>query len=74
MSSEKVNGRTKALDRGRRRLSYSRAMPRRILLAVIGWVVAFLLGKEMSTGYSLWHERRAEQRADETDPEGPRRA
>jgi len=45
-----------------------------ILLAVIGWVVAFLLGKEMSTGYSLWRARRAEQRADETDPEGPRRA
>jgi hypothetical protein len=32
-----------------------------ILLAVAGWVVAFLLGTQLATGYSVWRARRAEQ-------------
>ena len=31
------------------------------LLAVAGWVVAFLLGKELATGYSQWRAQRAER-------------
>jgi hypothetical protein len=29
-----------------------------ILLAVAGWVVAFLLGKELATGYAVWRGQR----------------
>lgn len=29
-----------------------------IVLAVAGWIVAFLLGKELATGYSAWRARR----------------
>lgn len=32
-----------------------------ILLAVAGWIVAFLLGKELTTGFTLWRTRRAER-------------
>jgi hypothetical protein len=32
-----------------------------ISLAVVGWIVAFLLGKELASGYSLWKARRAER-------------
>jgi hypothetical protein len=28
-----------------------------------GWIVAFLLGKELQTGFRLWRARTAEQRA-----------
>ena len=33
------------------------------LLLLSGWVVAFLLGRELQTGYRLWRLRLAEQRA-----------
>ena len=29
-----------------------------ILLAVAGWIVAFLLGKELAMGYAVWRARR----------------
>ena len=29
-----------------------------VSLAVIGWLVAFLLGKELATGYLQWRRRR----------------
>ena len=29
-----------------------------IVLAVAGWIAAFLLGKELATGYSAWRARR----------------
>jgi hypothetical protein len=29
-----------------------------IWLAVLGWLVAFLLGKELATGYVQWRARR----------------
>jgi len=29
-----------------------------ILLAVAGWIVAFLLGKELATGYAQWRAGR----------------
>ena len=32
-----------------------------LLLMLAGWSVAFLLGKELAVGYSLWRARRAEQ-------------
>jgi hypothetical protein len=40
-----------------------------ILLAVAGWVVAFLLGKELATGFSLWRARRAERPISREDGE-----
>ena len=33
-----------------------------ILLAVAGWVVAFLLGKELATGYAVWRAGRPEDK------------
>jgi hypothetical protein len=33
------------------------------LLLLSGWVVAFLLGRELQTGFRLWRLRLAEQRA-----------
>ena len=33
-----------------------------ILLAVAGWIVAFLLGKELATGYAVWRARRDEDK------------
>jgi len=33
------------------------------LLLLSGWIVAFLLGRELQTGYRLWRLRTAEQRA-----------
>jgi hypothetical protein len=35
------------------------------LLLLSGWVVAFLLGRELQTGYRQWRLRAAEQRADD---------
>jgi hypothetical protein len=32
------------------------------LLLLSGWVVAFLLGRELKTGYRQWRLRAAEQR------------
>jgi hypothetical protein len=32
------------------------------ILLLSGWVVAFLLGKELQTGFRLWRLRAAEQR------------
>ncbi len=32
------------------------------LLLLSGWIVAFLLGRELQTGYRLWRLRAAEQR------------
>jgi hypothetical protein len=33
------------------------------LLLLIGWVVAFLLGRELQTGFRQWRVRTAEQRS-----------
>ena len=33
------------------------------MLLLGGWVAAFLLGKELQTGFKLWRTRAAEQRA-----------
>ena len=33
------------------------------VLLLSGWIVAFLLGKELQTGFRLWRTRTAEQRA-----------
>ena len=33
------------------------------LLLLSGWVVAFLLGRELQTGYRLWRLKTAGQRA-----------
>ncbi len=30
-----------------------------LFLAVLGWLVAFLLGKELASGYVQWRRRRA---------------
>ena len=32
-----------------------------IWLAVLGWLVAFLLGKELATGYVQWRASRGQQ-------------
>ena len=32
------------------------------LLAVAGWIVAFLLGKHLAAGYALWRARRDEDK------------
>jgi hypothetical protein len=32
------------------------------LLLLSGWIVAFLLGRELQTGYRYWRMRTAEQR------------
>ena len=37
------------------------------LLLLSGWIVAFLLGRELQTGYRLWRLRVAEQRARQDD-------
>jgi hypothetical protein len=42
-----------------------------IVLAVAGWVVAFLLGKELATGYAWWRARRAERAASREDGNKP---
>jgi hypothetical protein len=34
------------------------------LLLLSGWVVAFLLGRELQSGYRQWRLRGAEQRAE----------
>ena len=34
------------------------------LLLLSGWIVAFLLGKELQTGFRVWRTRAAEQRTD----------
>ena len=34
-----------------------------ILLAVAGWIVAFLLGKELATGCALWRARRDREKS-----------
>ena len=34
------------------------------LLLLSGWIVAFLLGKELQTGFRIWRTRAAEQRVD----------
>jgi hypothetical protein len=36
-------------------------------LLLSGWVVAFLLGKELQTGFRLWRTRVAEERARRED-------
>ena len=33
------------------------------LLLLSGWVVAFLLGRELQAGYRMWRLKTAEQRA-----------
>ena len=33
------------------------------LLLLSGWIVAFLLGRELQTGFRLWRLKTAEQRA-----------
>jgi hypothetical protein len=35
------------------------------LLLLSGWIVAFLLGRELQTGYRQWRMKTAEQRADQ---------
>jgi hypothetical protein len=37
------------------------------LLLLSGWVVAFLLGKELQTGFRLWRTRTVEQRPPRED-------
>lgn len=37
------------------------------LLLLSGWVVAFLLGRELQTGFRLWRVRTAEQRPPRKD-------
>jgi hypothetical protein len=37
------------------------------LLLLSGWVVAFLLGRELQTGFRQWRMRTAEQRARRED-------
>jgi len=37
------------------------------LLLLSGWIVAFLLGRELQTGYRLWRLRGAEQRTQRND-------
>ncbi len=37
------------------------------LLLLSGWIVAFLLGRELQTGYRQWRLRTAEQRARQED-------
>jgi hypothetical protein len=37
------------------------------LLLLSGWIVAFLLGRELQTGYRQWRLRTAEQRARHED-------
>ena len=34
------------------------------LLLLSGWIVAFLLGRELQTGYRQWRLKTAEQRVD----------
>ena len=34
------------------------------LLLLSGWIVAFLLGKELQTGFRVWRTRAAEQRTE----------
>lgn len=37
------------------------------VLLLTGWVVAFLLGRELQTGFQAWRLRTAEQRARRDD-------
>jgi hypothetical protein len=37
------------------------------LLLLSGWIVAFLLGRELQTGYRLWRLRVAEQHTSRRD-------
>lgn len=37
------------------------------LLLLSGWIVAFLLGRELQTGFRLWRLRTAEQRTRQQD-------
>jgi hypothetical protein len=37
------------------------------LLLLSGWIVAFLLGRELQSGYRLWRVRVAEQRPPRRD-------
>jgi hypothetical protein len=37
------------------------------LLLLSGWIVAFLLGRELQTGYRLWRLRVSDQRARRED-------
>lgn len=37
------------------------------LLLLSGWIVAFLLGRELQTGFRLWRLKTAEQRARRED-------
>lgn len=37
------------------------------LLLLSGWIVAFLLGRELQTGYRLWRLRGADERARQND-------
>jgi len=37
------------------------------LLLLSGWIVAFLLGRELQTGYRQWRLKVAEQRAPRDD-------
>ena len=37
------------------------------LLLLSGWIVAFLLGRELQTGFRLWRLRTAEQRSRRQD-------
>jgi hypothetical protein len=34
------------------------------LLLLSGWIVAFLLGRELQTGFRIWRTRAAEQHID----------
>jgi hypothetical protein len=36
------------------------------LLLLVGWVVAFLLGRELQTGFRLWRVRTSEERGRRT--------
>jgi hypothetical protein len=36
-------------------------------LLLSGWIVAFLLGKELQTGFKVWREHRAAARAPRKD-------
>jgi hypothetical protein len=38
-----------------------------LVLLLAGWIVAFLLGRELQTGYQEWRVRTAEQRSRHED-------
>jgi hypothetical protein len=50
-----------------RRLPLMPAETLEFLLLLSGWIVAFLLGRELQTGFRWWRLRTAEQRSRRTD-------